>query len=883
MRARQEAAFLAFWKRWEPHPQCRFAFTHCGWYLDMNMPASLRAMTAGNPEVALRSQPVSPQLAGMWKKALAKRQLEFVLYPYAACVVGAMDGEALLRSLRYSREAAERTLGVRSCGLIIHDAPYGLNWGTEQLPQIARLIDVPFLVSGRCATVEALDGSSMPCVGSDRSLVGTIRDLAAGPAKVRPQVLEMHDHLHFLGGMLEGTHPLLKQHPLQLRSYSLSSGLPQRSRPRLPATDLGNKGWFGGLMDAIAIEQHVFQTQQMLLALEILQATGGGDTLAGDSQLRLWWKQSLVLADNHILWRAHDYRAHYLPCAEKLQRQVRAVLPRSSRVIFNPLCWERSGVCWPEEGDRSARPRWVERVGGWARAASVPLPAPASRRLSRRAALPGPAGCRVDRDGDLWFGATQAGLRILDRRGAKQPFTLPDGERSAAYTGTIALEWDWDLSQQPQATYLYRIECDEIRGDAYLLECEYYDVSGRMRDRTLHQLRAWSWEGGGLPRHVSHPDPAVLDLRFFTRAVLRIYVACEGEIGIRNLRAVPLRGSLPTPVRPAALRAVPQASCTYRPLQLDPGSMTRWGKEAAEARWDISEADCAGRISVRADKSSGLVLVSAVFDFADPDPLAWPTAPLGPHEGSLLGAGCERPYMPGLLFEMAAGRNARFLADRPFYVGDVLRASPETWHTDRRDWWMGFSPFSAAQFAASRAEGGATALLATRGLHHFFRRRDRNNEWLGVSLGCGLPHPEMQGFTVPRESPVHPLVGRVGPGYPIADAVRLQACGRYRCDFAVGWRPNRWPTPSLWKTAREFASPLLPVPADFPPATILEGIDISPASVVATACERVPEGLRLRLLNLGDRKLVAKIRVKPGRKPVALPMPPYALRECTLK
>lgn len=886
LREKQEDGFLTFWKKWGKHRDCRFAFTHSGWYLDRNPGAAVARLTRQNPEPFRATRPVSARLASLWRTALREKRLEFVAYPYAGCVAEATDGETLLRSLRLSLEQAASTLGARPEGVLNHDAPYGLNWGAEQMPQIARLLGFQYLVAGKTGMVEALDGSVMPCVGSDCNLVGTIRSLCGEEPPWSPRfvVLEMHDHLFFLGHMLAGEHPLQGMQPVQF--YSLSRKAFQRSQQpglsRFPARQLGAKGWFGGLFDVLMIEQDVYRAQRILQALETREAL---ERIKGRDAAKQtgYWKRSLILTDTAILWQCHDYRLHYRRESDRLLKEVRAESTERDTGrnvgVFNPLSWPRGGVVWEDDAETPAG--FHPGLTGWQTGRIENLPTLRKRVFSKGVTLQtSDARYRFDTEGGCLHVSgnpkskaqevARPGIHRLEESRQTRSLTLVRGDAPEPFTGNAVLELDWKLSDQDPPTYLFRIECAAILGDAYLLECEFLDLSGAVRETIFHALHSPGWEGGGMPQHRSHPHPVELNLRYFQRVRLKIHVACEGGLQFNGIRAVPLRGPVSRPVEFNRIQARLHTAVRYRPLRLKPDAVRRWGNTIGEIRYRLDERDLSGVLSVRGGRLSPWLEYHLALDCESPAPLGWHTPPLTSRDGSFLGAGCERPYIPGLMFEAGVRPDAQYMGDSPYLLREVLRDFPETWHTDRRDWWMGFSPFVAVQMAVARDETG-THLIATRGLRHFFRHRDREREALGLSLGSGLPHPLMQGFSVPESSPLFSLLGH-SFFTPYRDGTMLHASGRY--DFHFGYAKTlRGTDPSvLWKRGQEYANPLIRA-GDAPS----DGLVLHSDKVVATACELRDHSRILRLLNLSPQPVSSSFQA--GSKNRKISLPPYGLRE----
>ena len=896
LRLRQEEGFLRFWKKWGSHRNCRFAFTHCGWYFDRHPGAAVARLTRQNPEPFRNARPVSEKLVALWRVALRKKHLEFVVYPYAGCVAEATDGETLLRSLRLSREAAIAALEACPAGLLNHDAPYGVNWGAEQMPQIARLLGLEYLVAGKTGIIDALDGGEIPCVGSSSSLLGILRAMAQDPQRTPRFVSwEMHDHLHFLDQMFSGDHPLLKMQPVKLHSLmreEFQSGS-AHAPARFPAGELGGKGWFGGLVDALMIEQAVYRAQRLLVAGETRSALLGARPANPKKRIEQW-KRSLILTDTAILWQCHDYRRHYRIEAEKLLHEIHGQETGGKFTgvgrVFNPVSWRRGGVLWDDSLEVPVGMH--SGLDGWQTDRLQSVPALKRQLFLKSVVLPGAsAEYRLDAKGGYWRGpgpgpgkgrravtdpdAMSAGIQRLEETPQERVLSLVSGAAPLSFTGNALLEIDWKLSPHSPPTYLFRLECAEILGDAYLLECEYLDLLGNTRRRTLRPLRRLDWEASGMPRHHSHPHPIELDIGLFQHVRLKIHVACEGGLQFHGLRAVPLRGPTLQPVEFTRAQARLHTAVRYRPVEFQPVEIRRWGEEIAEVQYRVTESDFGGSLRVRTEKFSPWVQYHLVVHCDNPTPWGWHTPPLAATEGSLLGAGCERPYMPGLVFEAHVKPGARYFGDTPFYLREMFQGATEAWHTNSPDWWMGFSPFVATQLAIAR-DPHATHLLATRGLRHFFRRRERGREALGLSLGSGLPHPLMQGFSVPESSPLFPVIGHSYHN-PYRNASMLQALGRYDFHFASACVDPLTDHPTLWKMGQEFANPLMATDA-----RAHSGIVISSPDVVATACERRSRTRILRLLNLSPRPATTHI-LEPSRSPsVTTKLPPHGLREISL-
>lgn len=138
------------------------------------------------------------------------------------------------------------------------------------------------------------------------------------------------------------------------------------------------------------------------------------------------------------------------------------------------------------------------------------------------------------------------------------------------------------------------------------------------------------------------------------------------------------------------------------------------------------------------------------------------TPPLEASAGSLLGAGCERPYVPAWTIDHELPDSSwRFFTDKPYTYEEALPRPG--WHTHPlKPFFGGIRPILGVDTAFAESPGGSL-LMITDGHGHFFERTmAEGHKALGLSLGASIIHPQTQRFKVPEELDTY-KVGRNSP------------------------------------------------------------------------------------------------------------------------
>lgn len=882
-------------------------FVHCGWWLDGGMSGAVKVITAGNPEPNRALSPASPAYLKKLGENVENGRLEYVAYPYAACVTEATSFEGLLRSLRFSRDVARRVFGKNPRVYMGHDGVYDLDWGTPQMPHLVKLLGGEFIVSGKEGVLVAPDGTATETFGYEKSLF----EIAKHPSSLlQPAVfcMEMHEHLRHMDELNEGTHFLNRALNVQANAVTLDEYLGSRKTPqrRWDSARIGSKGWYGGIIDALVLEQMVKSVELRLPALEAL-AVFNPPARAREFQRKLsdLWKQSFVLMDNHLLWQCHQFKPHYIQCAGKLaaacekmeQMTVGGRGTAKPDLVFNPAPWRRSGVVREKEGDV-----FLDELEGWsARQAKPAARTPLIFKKSSPCILQndlvrydlGPKGevkkLRIKGEAakKVEWGKI---LRVVEGK-SKVSRNLPYGAE-IPYVGCAKLIAEVDLKNE--RCFDGFLELGAIRGDAYLLKAERIDLTGKVFSTDWQALRSLHWIGNGMPRHHSKPAPVPLKMSYASCLRLTIWLASEEAVSLESAR----------------IHLSHQAK--------DHLPVSRW-KFQGETEWKFVEPEITGARVLRETVLSKEVCFSGRMDkarfelhasleagsprldyqlrlhYEEPASLGVSTPPFNEDEGSLFGAGCERPYIPGLMIVSKCPGNASYHVDKPAYIQRALDEPARTWHTDRRNWWLGMSPFIGMNMAVADWQGGSLGMF-TRGIKHFFRWQRKDAEMFGLSLGSTHTHLCTQGHTVKPGSRFFHLTGRLEHD-PYFETPFLKAGGDYQFHYA--FRPrletDRKDFLDFWKSAQEFALPLRALRGE----REIPGIHCDHPALIATGMEKNGETVRLRVVNLSSRAASGtfflpfpieeakmeedRLSQESGPKSFRIHLPPWGVREIALR
>lgn len=860
----------------------RLLATHCGWWLDADASPWVRDLTRRNPEPNRALEPCRAHDLDFLRCAVRNGRLELIAYPYAANVAEALTGEGLFRALRSTLEILEKHLGVRARVLMTHDAVYDLDWGCPQMPQIVRLLGRALVVAGEDGIVIAPEGTSVRAFGSVARWYEALARARPGGAPVFFSS-ELHEHLRLMEDMARRRLSIPLAAPVE--TVGLDAYLAAKpARRKLPSRRMGTKSWHGGVCDALLMEQFVNGVELRLPAIEAAGILGGTLDDAARARLRDLWKGAWILMDSSTLWQCHDYRRHYLPRSARFAREAASFEKRllghrakgRKAYAFNPTPWRRDAVIETSRGVRYAR-----GVPGWG-AKETRLWRSSLRGVSRspHRLAAGEMRCDLSALGEVVRVARGARTREFEGLGrlvefrekpSRERMPLSRGEALAGFAGSATLSCEAELPKGARAV----VFSAEISGEAFLLQAERRGGSGRETWHALHHLH---WGGYGLPRHEMKVGPVEIPVEGARRLRLTLWTLAEGRLVVRKAWLSASKGGRRQTSldrwEAQMIYRVEMASARLRHARVvrDLGllAVSRFEGELPSCRWTLFATLRAG---------SDAVAYRLRLHFPKPTRLGLSTPPFSEDEGSLLGAQCERPYVPGVAALFPLPGRARYFSDKPWSLEEALRSAPRTWHTDRRDWWLGMSPFLGTNLAVADWGRGKLALL-TRGLKHFFRQRKGGREALGLSFGATLIHPMTQGHSVPRTSRFFSMIGR--RDHDPYERVRfLRAHGIYEFHYAV--RPSFEPEEDLaadWRAAREFALPPTLFRADRIARGLAGGAECAARSAALSALEKTDHGrLLVRAVNLEGRPLQARVNLPGLGRTMRIPLPSFAVRE----
>ena len=880
---------------------------HCGWWLDADARPAVRNLTGRNPEPHRHLVPCDKKALAKLRGYIQKGRMEFVVYPYAACVAEATTGEGLLRSLRLSRELAEKAFGKRVRAVCNHDATYNLDWTAVQMPQIAQLLGFEALVATHNGHVRALDGTRVRLVGPDAAHAAAVYyadDLS------RPYLMchELHGHLEFMARLAKGAGRLLPGTDWELRAITLDELL-RRVPPKLwfDARHLGTKNWYGGTIDSLLQEQNAKRVELRLPAVEALAVLSGSPKLAKTSaDLVDLWKKSFILMDNHTLWQCHNYKAHYLPESRRLlddTLQLEAGLLGSGKgrnvVVFNPTPWRRDIVA--PDGNKTFVAR---NVPGWGARVLARSEASEPKKDRRTLVLENErVRYKLNRLGEVVESRTRRGVekfkglgRLLriHEHASREVFTLKTGQERTGIEGGLRATAEVEIPS-PYITEA-SFAMDDVAAAAFLMQVERLDRGGKLLESTWHPLHSLHWGGGGMPRRRLCIAPCTFQAHGARRLRITLWMLAEGSVSLGPAR-VWLRGRGDERAEISQWRG----EMLYRNAYSAPSNVKARVIRSDEAlkmvrfSGTLPDARYAMDVSLRA--GSDALEYALKLRFPKPTRLGLLSPPFTEQDGSMLGAECERPYVPGICVLFPLPDKARYFSDKPFYLRQALTPAERTWHTDRERWWLGMSTFIGMNLAAADYRAGQLGLL-TQGIKHFFRWQRGGEEMLGLSLGASVIHQMTQGHSVLPDSPVYELAKRTSHN-PYFETPFLRAHGEYVFHYAICPSASGAAARArLWKASREFALPAQALRTDAPPGPAVQGVSCTPSSVIITALEPRGDGLALRVVNRSSRKSRARIRLPmPVRLPktgarglrasmnkgvIHVDLPPWAVREIPL-
>lgn len=857
---------------------------HCGWWLDDGLRGDVLDLTATNPEPNRAMRPAGRAALRALAKYVAAGRLDFFIYPYAANVAEATTGEAMLRSLRAARDLNRQKLGVKPRLMAIHDYFYSLDWGAAQMPQMAAILGFDAILANAEGAVRAPDGTVVRLVGAAK----TTSELLLGQADPRRPHLfaqELHGSLETARMIGDPNSPLTRDGVVDLKAVRLDDYL--KLAPRKPIHDsrvMGSKGWYGGAIDTLLMEQNAKTVDLRLPAIEAVAVMMGTINRTTLEQINRLWKMSWILMDNHTLWQCHNYKAHYLPRSFAVKAQMEAteqalVAPRrrsdqpSKAAVFNPVPWKRDAVVTVGKTSVVAR-----NLPGWS-VSTIDTRAAAARRVPDRNTTTlanGRVRYTLNTRGEV-TACERHGKRGIEREAFAGLGSLvriceqPDGTEHQLRTGerldvegAVSLETVVD-NLNPRG-WRTSFEMADLVGTAFLVQMDGLDNAGRTIFTRYDRPISLHWGGNGMPSRANPIAPCSFATQGATRLKLTIWMVAEGCVQPGEARV----WFHATPNQRVDISRW-TARVHYRNRYVQPEGVTarvvRSDAAIKTVRFTGRLPDLRYTMDVSLSSASDRLEYQLKLRFPRPTRLGLRTPPFDEADGSLLGALCERPYIPGLVMLMPVTQgngNPRYFADKPHSIQQVFRPSPRTWHTDRQDWWLGMSCFIGMNMATVEHRDGSKARqigLLTRGIKHFFRWRRGGGESLGLSLGATIHHQMTQGFSVPKTSRFYAAMGR--DNYmPYTDVSFLRAVGDYDFAFAIEpTRPGEAARRRLWRSAQEFALPAAAYPTDGSTPDHATGIACSPDSVVVTAMEPMGDELALRLTSFADRPTTATVRL----------------------
>lgn len=847
-----------------------FLITHCGWWIDKNASDFVRALTGRNPESNRSLVPCDGNTWMKLQRQIRSGRLEFVVYPYAACVAEGTTGEGLLRSLRISRELAEELTGKPPRSVLNHDFMYGLEWAAVQMPQIAEILGFQILFSMHDGLIRSPDGTTVKTLGRIRLKAISGGDEPVGEIPVF-NPLELTNNLYFIHNwpQIRESSPHLKG--MELHAITMDEYLGRiRSRRIFDSRKMGSKSWYGGTIDSLLLEQNVRTVEIRLPAVEAVGVLNGNMTRKSRNLLDDLWKACFILCDNHLLWQCHNYKPHYLPAshdlaisAEELESGLLGGTPdsvESKDVIFNPTPWRRDLVVAADKHTFLAK-----NVPGWGTANvdclkksrprindTDPLTFSNGMAKFRLNELGQVAEVKHGRKTELFNGLGKL-MRIHETPLGKR-VVLKAGQKLESFEGALAISYEAGIPASCGAEV--RFEMRGLAGAAFLLQVERLDSDGNCGESEWIPLQNLHWGGKGLPRHGCDIDPLAIQVKNARRLRLRIWMLAEGTV-CPGAATLAFDGSRKLTVQSwdAELFYANTYSCPTtaeaRILRNDPAMKTvRFNGELPDLKYQMDASLRAGSRHLEYDLR--------IF-FPKPTTLGLSSPPFTTEDGSMLGAQCERPYVPGLAVLFPLSGPARYFSDQPFQIREMLQPSDLTWHTDVRNWWVGMSPFIGINMAVANEDMRQVGLL-TRGLKHFFRWNREGAETLGLSLGASLIHQMTQGHSAPPESRLYQTIKRTDHD-PIYETPFLQADGEYRFHYAVSVAgKGEKARHQLWKQAMEFALPpgLAHLPTNRMPS---KSIVTAPESLIATALEQDGSRIRMRVVNMSSKAVHGFVRL----------------------
>ena len=477
----------------------------------------------------------------------------------------------------------------------------------------------------------------------------------------------------------------------------------------------------------------------------------------------------------------------------------------------------------------------------------------------------------------------------------RETMILKAGQELKGIEGALSATAEVDLGDVRASDLYFSVE--GIEGEAFLMRVERLDARGEVVDVAWQPLHSLHWGGAGLPRACSVISPRRIEAWRARRLRITLCMLAQGNVCFGPARLW-THGNEDDCIEISKWKIEVHYRNAYTTPRNVKARVIRSDSAMKAVRFAGVLPDLRYQMDVTLRAGSEVLEYGLKLHFPTPTRLGLRTPPFSEEDGSLLGAECERPYVPGVAVLMPLPRAAEYYSDKPYYIRKAFVPAEHSWHTDCQNWWLGMSTFIGMNLAVADYKAAQLGLL-TRGVKHFFRWRRAGRECLGLSFGASMIHQMTQGHSAPPDSPFHHLIKRTSHN-PYFETPFLRAHGDYVFHYAIcpatrGKAARR----NLWKRAQEFALPARAVPSDAAPGIAAQGVECKPDSVVLTAVEPRGDGLALRALNMSDRPTTARIRlpipVRLGGQLddvegatmkngwLRVPLPPWALREIVLE
>ena len=467
------------------HPATKkLLVTHCGWWVDCDASNAVRRITGDNPEPDRSLTPLDKPSLNDLKKHIDNGCVEYIIYPYAACVAEATTGEGLLRSFRLSRDIALKNFENSPRVLMNHDAVYGLGWGTVQMPQIANIIGISISIGMNDETVEAPDGTRMRMLG--RNPWREIEHFGKGLWEIIAYAKELAPSIKLFDNLDKWKFANPAVCDIELEAIAIDEYLKEVPAASIcDSRTIGTKNWYGGTIDSLLQEQYAKSVEVRLPALEALAVLSGNHNSKIQEQITDLWKKSFILMDNHTLWQCHNYKAHYLPESQYLYDEMVALekhllgsestTNEENIATFNPSPWKRNLIV--EHGRNQYE---FKNMPGWSSSSIKSSIKPTKKsdddpyslvndQVAYKLNDSGEVIAFTDNDGRVEFDGLGRLTRIHETPD-ESTISLDTGDFLRDFSGSAALTTEIDLDDFLVDEVDFEVL--DIVGDAFLMEVE---------------------------------------------------------------------------------------------------------------------------------------------------------------------------------------------------------------------------------------------------------------------------------------------------------------------------------------------------------------------------------------------------------------------------